>query len=226
MLSHCQHGIGSTAAIAKCMGEVVPGKTHVVPNALDDGILALASELIRRPPKVDAGFVTVGYGSGSRTHDADFGLVASALLSVMRRHPQVRLVIHGPLDLPPKFQRFSDRVFQIPFLQGDDYLRALASWQINIAPLEDSLFNEAKSNIKYIEASILGVASICSGTAPFREAIEHGRTGMIADTSQAWEEALTQLVLDASLRHRIAQAARRDWPTSRVRWWTRIVGRL
>ncbi len=210
MLSHCQHGIASTAAIARCMSQVVPGRTHVVPNALDEGILALASEFMPRPPKIDTGFVTVGYGSGSKTHDGDFGIVAPALLAVMRRHPQVRLVIHGPLDLPSQFRRFTDRVFQVPFLQGDDYLRALASWQISIAPLEDSLFNEAKSNIKYIEASILGVASICSGTAPFREAIEHGRTGMLADTSDAWEEALTRLVLDTNLRQRIAQEARRS----------------
>lgn len=210
MLSHCQHGIGSTAAIARRMGEVVPGKTHVVANALDEGILALAEELRRNPPKADPSFVTVGYGSGSKTHDGDFNIVAPALLAVMRRHPQVRLVIHGPLELPPQFRRFSDRVFQIAFLQDDDYLRALASWQISIAPLEDSLFNEAKSNIKFIEASILGVASICSGTAPFREAIEHGRTGMIAETSQAWEEALTRLVLDGGLRRSIAQEARRS----------------
>ncbi|WP_209542229.1 glycosyltransferase [Variovorax sp. 1615] len=209
MLSHCQHGIGSTAAIARGMGEIVPGKTHVVPNALDERILALAAELERRPVKTDPRFVTIGYGSGSRTHDGDFGIVASALLAVMQRHPQVRLAIHGPLELPAPFRRFADRVFQIPFLQGDDYLRALASWQISIAPLEDSLFNEAKSNIKFIEAAILGVPSICSGTAPFREAIEHGRTGLIADTPEEWEAALTRLVLDAGLRHGIAQEARR-----------------
>ncbi|MGQ2997374.1 glycosyltransferase [Variovorax sp.] len=210
MLSHCQHGIGSTAAIARSMGEIVPGKTHVVPNALDEGILALAAELERRPVKTDPRFVTIGYGSGSRTHDGDFGVVASALLAVMQRHPQVRLAIHGPLELPAPFRRFADRVFQIPFLQGDDYLRALASWQISIAPLEDSLFNEAKSNIKFIEAAILGVPSICSGTGPFREGIEHGRTGMIADTPEEWEAALTRLVLDAGLRHGIAEEARRS----------------
>jgi len=208
MLSHCQHGIGSTAAIARCMDEVVPGRTHVVENALDATILDLAADIDQRPPKADERFVTIGYGSGSKTHDGDFGVVAAALLAVLQRHPQVRLAIHGPLALPARFERFADRVFQIPFLGGEDYLRALASWQINIAPLEDSLFNEAKSNIKFIEAAILGVPSVCSGTAPFRGAIEHGRTGMIADTPAQWGAALTRLVTDAGLRRRMAHDAR------------------
>lgn len=208
MLSHCQHGIGSTAAIARCMDDVVPGRTHILENALDATILDLAAELDQRPPRADERFVTIGYGSGSKTHDGDFGVVAAALLAVLQRHPQVRLAIHGPLALPARFERFADRVFQIPFLGGEDYLRALASWQINIAPLEDSLFNEAKSNIKFIEAAILGVPSVCSGTAPFRGAIEHGRTGMIADTPEQWEAALTRLVTDAGLRRRMAHDAR------------------
>lgn len=209
MLSHCRHGIGSTAAIARCMGEVIPGETHVVENALDEEILSLAREFDRRPVGADERFVTIGYGSGSKTHDGDFSVVVPALLTVMQRHPQVRLAIHGPLDLPARFKRFADRVFRIPFLEGKDYLRALASWQINIAPLENSQFNEAKSNIKFIEAAILGVPSICSGTTPFREAIEHGRTGMIANTLEEWEAALTQLVLDPALRRRMALEARR-----------------
>ncbi|MET0402448.1 MAG: class I SAM-dependent methyltransferase [Cystobacter sp.] len=209
-LSLCDHAIASTPTIAERMREVNGGSIYIVENSLDRGILELADELERRPPPVDAGTLTIGYGSGTRTHDADFTRVSDALLRVLDRYPQVRLAIHGFLELPSGFERFSDRLFRIPFLAADDYLRALSSWQISIAPLEDTVFNDAKSNIKFIEASIFKVPTVASGSGPFREGIEHGRTGMIATTSEEWFTALSRLVEDAELRRGMGEAARRS----------------
>ncbi|MFP2930338.1 glycosyltransferase, partial [Pyxidicoccus sp. 3LG] len=137
-------------------------------------------------------------------------MAADAILRVMERHANVRLAIHGYLELPKGFERFSDRVFRIPFLEADDYLRALASWQISIAPLEHTVFNDAKSNIKFIEASVFRVPTVCSGSGPFREIVEHGRNGMIATTPAEWEAALSALVEDAGLRQRMGEEAHRS----------------
>ncbi|NPC70559.1 glycosyltransferase [Corallococcus exiguus] len=209
-LSLCEHAIASTPTIAEQMARVISGKVYVVENCLDDGILELAREMEARPPAVDADTVTIGYGSGTRTHDADFAIAADAILAVMERHPNVRLAIHGFLELPAGFERFSDRVFRIPFLDADDYLRALASWQISIAPLETTVFNDAKSNIKFIEASIFRVPAVCSGSGPFREIIDHGRNGFVATTREEWESGLSALVQDASLRKRMGEEAHRS----------------
>ncbi|MCY1042966.1 class I SAM-dependent methyltransferase [Corallococcus sp. bb12-1] len=209
-LSLCEHAIASTPTIAEHMARVVPGKVYVVENCLDDGILALAREMEQRPFSVAPGTVTIGYGSGTKTHDADFTIAADAILAVMERHANVRLAIHGFLELPKGFERVSDRVFRIPFLDAEDYLRALASWQISIAPLEATLFNDAKSNIKFIEASIFRVPAVCSGSGPFREIIEHGRNGMIATTREEWEAALSALVADEGLRKRMGEEGHRS----------------
>ncbi|RKH36261.1 glycosyltransferase [Corallococcus praedator] len=209
-LGMCEHAIASTPTIAEAMRKVVTGDVYVVENCLDEGILALSEEMEQRPPTVDAGMVTIGYGSGTRTHDADFAVASDAIQSVMERYPNVRLAIHGFLELPEGFERFSDRVFRIPFLEADDYLRALASWQISIAPLEKTLFNDAKSNIKYIEASVFRVPTVCSGAGPFREIVENDSNGFIATTSAEWERALSRLVEDAGLRQRMGEAAYRS----------------
>jgi glycosyltransferase involved in cell wall biosynthesis len=209
-LGLCDHAIASTPTIAERMREVNGGSIHVLENSLDRRILELAAELEQRPPPMDAETLTIGYGSGTRTHDADFTVVADALLRVLERYPQVRLAIHGYLELPPGFERFSERLFRIPFLAADDYLRALASWQISIAPLEKTVFNDAKSNIKFIEASVFKVPTVASGSGPFREAIEHGRNGMIATTSEEWFTALSGLVEDGELRRRMGEEARRS----------------
>lgn len=211
MLSLCQHGIGSTTLIARQMRAYVAGDVHTLENGLDATILKLADQAstLVHPPRAAADMVTIGYGSGSRTHDADFALAAGALAAVMKQHKHVRLVIHGLLALPAALAGHSDQIFRIPFLDADDYLRAVAGWDINIAPLENTAFNQAKSNIKFIEAAAFRVPSICSATQPFAAVIEHGRNGMLARHPREWEEALRQLVESEPLRRRMGQEAHR-----------------
>lgn len=210
MLRLCLHGIASTPAIARHMRTHVAGEVLVLENGLDDRILRLANESAPPAESAPGDAVTIGYGSGSRTHDADFLVAADALSRVMQRHANVRLVVHGPLKLPPSLTRHADRIFCIPFLEADDYLRALSAWDINIAPLEKTAFNHAKSNIKFIEAAAFRIPSVCSATEPFSAVIAHGRNGMLARSSDEWERALTQLVTDSALRHHMGNEAHRS----------------
>lgn len=219
-LTRCDHAIASTRCIAEHMRRFNRGSIYVVENALDEGHLSLAEELDRRPPLATPETVTIGYGSGTRTHDADFAVAADAVLEVLERFPQVRLAIHGYLELPAAFERFKDRVFRIPFLDAVDYQRAVASWQISIAPLETSLFNDAKSNIKFLEASAFRVPTVCSPAAAFSEVVEDGQNGFLARTREEWVSALSKLVTSDSLRSEIGQRA---WQTVQERYRPEVV---
>lgn len=208
-LTRCDHAIASTATLARRMRNRARGETLVVENGLDDAVLEIAQQVRRRPPARNPGLVTIGYGSGTRTHDADFSVAADALLEVLLRHPEVRLAIHGFLQLPESFKQVSDQVVRIPFLAADDYLRAVASWDISIAPLESTVFNDAKSNIKFLEAAVFGVPTVCSPAAAFKDQVEHGRSGFIASTTAEWVTALETLIADVQLRARIGAEAER-----------------
>jgi glycosyltransferase involved in cell wall biosynthesis len=90
-------------------------------------------------------------------------------------------------------------------------LRTLHGCDVNIAPLElDNPFNEAKSELKWFEAALVEVPTIASATGPFRAAIEHSRTGMLAASGSDWSDCLTALVDDPELRNRIGAAARTE----------------
>jgi glycosyltransferase involved in cell wall biosynthesis len=128
----------------------------------------------------------------------------------LRTYPQVQIAFHGPLRPPPEFSKFKSRVFTIPFLDPGDYYRAIASWDVSIAPLTQHQFNDAKSNIKFLEASVFGVPSVCSPTEPFRAAVNHGKNGMLATTETEWFDALETLIKDPQLRKRLGEQARRD----------------
>jgi hypothetical protein len=82
---------------------------------------------------------------------------------------------------------------------------------VNLAPLElGSRFNEAKSPIKWLEAALVATPTIASPTAPFTGAIEHGRTGWLADDPDAWRAAVTEALHDEDRRALVGARARRQ----------------
>jgi len=177
--------------------------------------------------------VTIGY-MGTFTHDDDLLMILPALHKIFRRYGNiVYLVVLGVAaysetlaslaELPvhliclkpqqseyPHFMRwFSQRVF----------------WDIAISPLCDDDFNRCKSDIKFLDYSAIGAAGIYSRVPAYMGSVVHGETGWLAEnTTEAWVEALETLILDASLRRRIAFNARQYLYAERIvaraaRYW-------
>lgn len=201
----CDRGIASTAALAAAMRAAGLADVAVVENALDTESLA-AAEAARAHPR-PAALVRIGYGSGTKTHNADFAVATPALLEVLRSRPEAHLRIVGELELPPAFAEFGLRIERLPPLPFAIYLEKLAECAISLAPLEPTLFNDAKSNIKFLEAAILGLPSICSPRETFTAVVRDGENGMLADGDEAWRRALLKLIDDAGLRARLGAAA-------------------
>ncbi|MCX6968776.1 MAG: glycosyltransferase [Verrucomicrobia bacterium] len=207
MLGHVDHAIGSTELITGRLRALAPGQAFTVENALDRTLLDAAE---RRFPRAASAPVTIVYGSGTKTHDADFALVANPLARVMAEHPSVRLLLAGPLLLPAALEPFRERVIRIPLMGFEDYLSTLARCDINLAPLEPGLFNDAKSNIKFLEASVLGLPSICSPREEFKNVIRDGENGFLAGDDEEWHRKLTALVADPDLRAGMGRRARQE----------------
>ncbi len=96
----------------------------------------------------------------------------------------------------------------MPWQELTSVLRDL---DVNLAPLvPGSIFNEAKSAIKWLEAALVETPTVASPTQPFREAIDDGRTGLLADGVETWQSALLRLLDDDAERARIGSLARRE----------------
>ena len=204
----CGAGIASTPHLAQMMRAAGLAETVVIENALDDETLALASGLRKvRGSAAPRGTILVTYGSGTKTHDADFREAAPALLRALRVRPNLRLRIVGELRLPDDFASVSAQVEQLPPVPFARYMALLAESDIGIAPLEATLFNDAKSNIKFLESAVLGVPSVCSPRAHFTDVVRDGENGLLADGEDAWFSALCRLADDAVLRARMGEAA-------------------
>ena len=194
------------------MADATGRPSDIVANALDRETLDFAERgraaAARRPREDDR--VAIFYGSGTSTHDADMAVATEALARLMADDARVVFRVMGPLRLGPEFDRFGDRVERLPLAHYRQYLAELAAADIAIAPLEDTVFNDAKSNIKLIEAAIVGLPAVCSPAVEFRDAITDGVDGYLAADTEGWERALRALVADPAHRRAVALAAERN----------------
>jgi processive 1,2-diacylglycerol beta-glucosyltransferase len=233
----------------------------VVPNALDERLLdaALVGADMPQPPARDPGEsdggvieagaprpspqrpLTIGY-MGTFTHDGDLALVLPALRTVCARHAgRVRLQLVGVAgqegtlaalaDLPLDVLRLTPPQMAYPlFLPW--FTQALR-WDIGIAPLADTPFNRAKSDLKHLDYAAQGAAGIFSRVTSYRHTVRDGETGLLVPNSvAAWEEGLERLIGDATLRARLATGAadylrrERTLAVLAPRWTAAVLGLL
>lgn len=205
-MSACDEYIASTAVIGEHMQKVMHRPVHLLPNAIDPAELDVLARPWLKPR--DDGRILAIYGSGSKTHDSDFEIVAPALKRLLASDERVALLLVGHLGLDGGFGAFSSRILRLPFMRRSDYLRVLSMADINLVPLVPDVFNDAKSNIKFLEASLVGVPTVASPRREFRDVIVPDVNGLLAADEGEWTIALNRLVSDGELRRRLGQKAR------------------
>ncbi len=208
-LLRCDGALVSTeflAARVRALGK----PAWVVRNGLSAEMERQARE-VGRDRDGTGGRVMLGYLAGTATHDYDFGEIAGVVAGLMRRHPHVYLTVVGPVNVPGCLEEFGTRVRRCPLLAWRHLPGVLGNLDINLAPLDMlTLFNHAKSEVKWLEAAAVGVVTVASRTAGFSEAVRHGETGLLAGTPAEWERMLEDLVTQPELRARLGSAARRE----------------
>lgn len=159
--------------------------------------------------------VVIGYFSGTGSHNRDFALVAPVLAELLGRYPHLSLHLSGQLEIGGSLLAYSDRIRRAPFVAWQELPALVAQIDINLAPLElDNPFCQAKSEIKYTEAALVGVPTVASPTEAYLyamrdEAMRDEEVGLLAANADEWRAALTRLIEQPDLRRRMGAAARR-----------------
>lgn len=183
-------------------------QVFVVRNCLSQEDITNAETIMMRKTKRDM-FVRLAYFSGTPSHNKDFATITDALLAVMERYPQTKLVLAGPLDADDRLNTVKDRIERVLFSPRRDHFGNIATVDINLAPLEiGNPFCEAKSELKWFEAGLLAIPTVASGTQTFREAITDGVDGFVASTTAEWIEKISRLVEDTTFRQMMGKNAR------------------
>lgn len=161
----------------------------------------------RAKEKERSGEVIIGYFSGSITHNDDIDLILPVLVRLLEKYENLKISFVGELDLPEELEPFRARIKAMPFVSWQKLPELVASVDINIAPLEDTIFNEAKSENKWTEAALVKVPTVASRIGAFQDMVEDGVTGLLCDTQEEWFEAISTLIEQPALRKKLGAQA-------------------
>ena len=95
-----------------------------------------------------------------------------------------------------------------PLCDYDVYMELLGASEISLMPLDDTPFNRAKSDLKFIEAGACRVASLASSVV-YRDSIAHGETGLIFDDPDEFHRQFLRLTAIPDLALELGTNARR-----------------
>jgi glycosyltransferase involved in cell wall biosynthesis len=194
----CDGIIVSTAYIARRY-RAFNANVWVCENGLDLGRYALS--------RGERDTVTVGWAGGTG-HQPALVPWLRELAVVMDERPQTRFMSVGDRSYAADVaERFGpERSIGLPWGSIDTYPAAMASFDIALAPATNSAFFRGKSDLRWLEASALGIPIVADPAV--YPAIEDGVTGLHAATPAEARAAIMALVDDAALRTRIGHAAR------------------
>lgn len=146
--------------------------------------------------------------AGTRTHYADLKEIARAVVTVLQRNPNTRLVLAGFPEARSLFQKVTAQVVTFDWMPITDYRRIVAAFDIALAPLDAIKFNEAKSDIRVLEAALCGVPVVASETT-YGDTVRAGNCGLVAKTPQKWIGHLERLVHNPDLRKQMGENGRK-----------------
>ena len=202
LLKLCDGCITTTLALKNELEKYNPN-VWINRNTASIEMVALSQSI----KKTDKDTVDIGYFSGSVTHNEDFEMIKPALIHVLKTYDHVRLHLVGEIDLPQDMKVYASKIEVHPFMDYKKLPELISKMDINLAPLTTSIFNEAKSENKWVEASLVKTCTIASNLGAFKEMIEDHKTGMLCSNGDEWKVKLTNLIKNETLRNTLAKNA-------------------
>lgn len=161
-------------------------------NLASEELISISEQAIDKTIK-DKKKIKIGYFSGSITHNENFDLIRSVILKILKEFPQTELHLVGHLTIPDEMKNYKKQLIVHDFLDWTLLPSLVAEMDINLAPLVDNVFNRAKSEIKWLEAALVGVTTVASDIGSFSEIITNETTGVLVADGM-WYEQLKDLI--------------------------------
>ena len=160
--------------------------------------------------------IKIGY-MGSIYHSWDLILIKEAIESVKSYFSKKNITVVFELIGGSKDEiSFANRIEvpenSQPYFDFVKWFVSTVDWDLAIAPLEESNLNNAKSELKYLEYSVLGIPGIYSSIGPYKECISHEKNGLLvySNSPDEWTENIIRLIEDENLRSTIIKNSYED----------------
>ncbi|MHC4453474.1 MAG: glycosyltransferase family protein, partial [Planctomycetota bacterium] len=160
-----------------------------------------------KPLKKDKELI-IGWG-GSHGHLEDMAEISEPLINWLITRPDVSLHLMCSEPIWKLFDSLPQhkKKWISPGSLGD-YYDFLGGIDIGIAPLRNNAFNRSRSDVKFLEYAVSGVAPVMANLEPYIESVNGGKTGFLFKNTEELIFVLNQLSEDKLLIQNIGNEAR------------------
>ncbi|MBO6087239.1 glycosyltransferase [bacterium] len=198
----------TTSYLAKCYKNLNEN-VFVIKNTINYEQYNIAQNINKEIQKNDT--VKIVYQCGSQWHDNDFAICSSAILKILEKYKNTEFHLMGPVKFDSEFLKFGKRFVRPKYMNFKELLKYTSEMDINIAPLEINNFNNCKSELKIFESALVKIPTICSPINSYKDLINHGHNGFLADSEDEWVKYLSELTENKNLRIKIGETAYKDF---------------
>ena len=209
-MEQCDRFLASTDTLAGKIAEKMQKPVFVNRNTASMAMQVLSNIALlqkKQGQEQDEERVVLGYFSGSRTHDTDFALIEDIILDLMGTYAQLELLVVGCLELSEKFGAVEERVVRKDFVDWQKLPSLIAGVDINLMPLEDTLFNRCKSENKWMEAALVKTPTVASFNEEIAGVASDGYNILLCKNQDEWRKQLICLIESETMRRDVAQHA-------------------
>lgn len=198
---------GKTATLCRTARHVMAGNAFLCEYALrhNPNVSVIPTTIdtrCYRPRQRSASPTPVIGWSGSFSTVQYLDLVRPALEQLARRR-RFRLKVVGGSGVEVK----GVEVECVPW-RAETEVEEIASFDVGLMPLPDDEWARGKCGLKALQYMALGVPAVVSPVGVNTQIVDHGRTGLVARTSEDWVQQLDRLLGDEQLRERFGRAGR------------------
>lgn len=155
--------------------------------------------------------------AGSAGHFEDLAAVAPVLIDFIRASENVTLCLMCSERIWRLFDALpGDRKQHRPVGTIDDYYDFVSELDIGLAPNQDTGFNRARSDVKFLEYAAHGAVPVVQRLTPYLNSVRDGNTGFFFGSSDELGSLLTRLLRDPAERQRVRESAHRYVATERL----------
>lgn len=152
--------------------------------------------------------LVIGWG-GSHGHLEDMAEISRPLINWLITRPEISLhlmcseTIWKLFDSLPQHKKKWIHPGSL-----NDYYDFLAGIDIGIAPLKNHAFNRSRSDVKFLEYAVSGLAPVMAHLEPYIHSVKVGKTGFLFKNTDELIIILNQLAEDKLLIQNISKEAR------------------
>ena len=156
-LLNCDGVITTIKVLANELKNYVP-EVYINHNIASEDIWGLSNyALIKKDNKTNGNNVTIGYFSCSITHNEELEMIKPALFKILKEYDNAKLLFLGELTLQENFTNYTNKIINKKFTNWRQSPKIISNVDINIVSKEVTIYNQAKSENKWVEASLVQV---------------------------------------------------------------------